>query len=117
MNLISVASWIKQEQEIAIPNIPASTRQKTTTRKGKPSAFAKQEPQGIGMPNTIKMERPSFALSSGPKKRTLTSNTRKSSKSMRKEVESKTPLKSVEHYDSVINKLFAEHTKGMNLKY
>ena len=69
------------------------------------------------MPNTIKMERPSFALSSGPKKRTLTSNTRKSSKSMRKEVESKTPLKSVEHYDSVINKLFAEHTKGMNLKY
>ena len=41
MNLISVASWIKQEQEIAIPNIPASTRQKTTTRKGKPSAFAK----------------------------------------------------------------------------
>ena len=41
----SVASWIKPEpQEIAIPNIPASepsTRQKTSTRKGKPSAFAK----------------------------------------------------------------------------
>ena len=45
MILRSVASWVKQEQqEIAIPNIPASkpsTRQKTTTRKGKPSAFAK----------------------------------------------------------------------------
>jgi len=64
------------------------------------------------MPNTIKMERPSFALSSGPKKR----KTRKSSKSMRKEVESKTSVKSVEYYDSVINKLFAEHSKGMNLK-
>ena len=37
---------------------------------------------------------------------------------MRKErKESKTPVKSVEYYDSVINKLFAERSKGMNLKY
>ena len=45
MTFRSVASWIKQEpQEIAIPNIPASkpsTRQKTSSRKGKPSAFVK----------------------------------------------------------------------------
>ena len=58
------------------------------------------------MPNTIKLEPP--ALPSGQKKRKLTSNNRKSSK---------TPLKSVEYYDTVINKVFAEQTKGMNLKY
>ena len=64
----------------------------------------KHEPRG--MPNTIKP--PSSAPPSGQKKRKLTSNAKKSSK---------TPLKSVEYYDSVINKVFAEHTKGMNLKY